>query len=48
MLDSVDQETLRKAAAGDGLVAALCLTAADGSPVCAAVRTPKITWSARG
>ena len=48
MLDSVDQETLRKAAAGDGLVAALCLTAADGSPVCAAVRPPKITWSARG
>jgi Family of unknown function (DUF5990) len=47
MLDAVDQETLRAAERGAGLVASLSLTAADGSPVCAAVRPPAITWSVR-
>jgi Family of unknown function (DUF5990) len=34
-------------AAGETLVAELSLTMADGSPVCAAVRPPAITWSVR-
>jgi hypothetical protein len=46
MLDAVDPRTLEAAAGGGGLVATLGLTAADGSPRCAAVRPPNITWSA--
>jgi Family of unknown function (DUF5990) len=47
MLDVVDQETLRAAERGGGLVASLSLTAPDGAPLCAAVRPPAIAWSAR-
>jgi hypothetical protein len=46
MLDAVDPETLRAAERGGRLVASLRLTAPDGSPRCAAVRPPHITWSA--
>jgi hypothetical protein len=46
MLDAVDPETFSRAAGGGGLVALLGLTAADGSPRCAAVRPPDVTWSA--
>jgi hypothetical protein len=46
MLDAVDPQTLKTAADGGGLVATLGLTAADGSPRCAAVRPPDVTWSA--
>jgi hypothetical protein len=48
MLDAVDPETLRAADRSGTLVASLGLTAPDGSPRCAAVRPPDITWSARG
>jgi hypothetical protein len=48
MLDAVDQDTLRAAGRGGGLLASLTLTAPDGSPRCAAVRPPDISWSARG
>jgi Family of unknown function (DUF5990) len=47
MLDAVDPEMLGAAKRGGGLVARLGLTAPDGSPRCAAVRPPDITWSAR-
>jgi hypothetical protein len=47
MLDSVDAATLKQAAAeGQALVARLGLTAKDGTPRCAAVRPPDITWTA--
>ncbi len=36
---------LLAAAAGATLVAELALTAADGTPVCAAVRPPAVAWS---
>ena len=48
MLDAVDPETLREADRAGSLVASVRLTAADGSPRCAAVRPPDVTWSARG
>ena len=34
-------------AAGATLVADVCLTMADGTPLCAAVRPPVVTWSVR-
>jgi hypothetical protein len=34
-------------AAGATLVADVCLTMADGTPLCAAVRPPAVTWSVR-
>lgn len=47
MFDAVTPETLAAAAeAGHALVARLGLTDAQGMPLCAAVRPPKITWSA--
>jgi hypothetical protein len=48
MLDAVDQDTLRAADRGGSLLASLPLTAPDGSPRCAAVRPPDISWSPRG
>jgi hypothetical protein len=47
MLDSVDQATLQAADQSGSLLASLSLTAPDGSPRCAAVRPPDISWSAR-
>ena len=47
MLAAVSPEVLRAAnEPGSVLIGALDLTAADGSPVCAALRPPKITWTA--
>jgi hypothetical protein len=46
MLDAVDPETLQAADRDGTLLASLRLTAPDGSPRCAAVRPPDITWSA--
>jgi hypothetical protein len=47
MLAAVPADVLRAAnETGMVLVGELGLTAADGSPVCAAVRPPKIIWTA--
>jgi len=47
MLAAVLAEVLVAASQpGKVLIGALELTAADGSPLCAAVRPPKITWTA--
>lgn len=47
MLGAVPADVLQAASEpGNELVGELDLTAADGSPVCAAVRPPKITWTA--
>jgi len=47
MFDGVDDATLASAAApGGALVATLGLTLPNGTPLCAAVRPPMITWSA--
>ena len=43
MLDAVPADVL---AAGPGLVATVGLAMPDGSPLCAAVRPPQITWAA--
>jgi Family of unknown function (DUF5990) len=48
MLDGVDPQTLAAAELGGTLVASVGLTGPDGSPLCAAVRPPQITWSALG
>lgn len=49
MFDGVDAATLALAAASGGaLVATLGLTLPDGTPLCAAVRPPRVTWSAVG
>ena len=46
MLAAVDAEQLRAAEASDQpLIGSLSLTGEDGTPVCAAVRPPAITWS---
>ena len=46
MLSAVPDDVLDAAnRPGRALVGALELTAADGSPVCAAVRPPKISWT---
>jgi hypothetical protein len=45
-LDGVPADVLRRARASGRLNAALELTAADGLPVCASVRPPKIAWTA--
>jgi hypothetical protein len=46
MLDAVDPEQLRAAASGEqALIATLSLTGADGTPVCAAVRPPAVSWT---
>jgi uncharacterized protein DUF5990 len=44
MLDAVPSDAL---AAGTGLVATVGLAMPDGSPLCAAVRPPRIIWAAR-
>jgi hypothetical protein len=46
MLNVVPMEMLRAAADGAGLQASLALTDEKGGPVCAAVRPPRIVWSA--
>lgn len=47
MFDGVDAATCASAAVpGAALVATLPLTLPDGTPLCAAVRPPRITWSA--
>lgn len=49
MLDAVDDASLVEAdQPGRALVARVGLTAKDGTPRCAAVRPPDITWSVRG
>jgi Family of unknown function (DUF5990) len=45
-LDAVDPATLDAARRSGQLTARLPLTDARGNPVCAAVRPPRITWSA--
>ena len=46
MLSAVDAEQLRAAEASDQpLIGSLSLTGKDGTPVCAAVRPPAITWT---
>jgi uncharacterized protein DUF5990 len=45
MLDAVPDEVLAAAAAA-GLHGRVSLVMPDGSPLCAAVRPPRITWSA--
>jgi hypothetical protein len=47
MLDAVESQQWAAAEDGNGLRAALSLTAPDGTPRCAAVRPPDITWTAR-
>ena len=46
MLDVVPPDLLAAAATGAGLRGRLGLTLQDGTPVCAAVRPPAITWTA--
>ncbi|MFC5667803.1 DUF5990 family protein [Kitasatospora misakiensis] len=46
MLDGVDGQVLAEAVAAGRLVARLGLTDASGHPLCAAVRPPRVTWSA--
>ncbi|WP_457030528.1 DUF5990 family protein [Kitasatospora sp. P5_F3] len=46
MLDGVDPATLTAATRSGVLLARLGLTDACGQPLCAAVRPPRITWSA--
>ena len=46
MLDAVPPEVLHAAAEGE-LVARLGLTDPQGGPLCAAVRPPSVSWSAR-
>ncbi len=45
-LDGVDAATAEAAIAAGTLTAQLGLTDAKGHPLCAAVRPPKVTWSA--
>lgn len=45
MFDGVDEATFAAAAAGGRLTATLGLTLPDGTPVCAAIRPPRIVWS---
>ena len=45
MLDSAPDRVPGEPPAG-GLLVSLSLTMADGSPVCAAVRPPRLTWGA--
>lgn len=48
MLAAVDEQMMRQAAQEVSvLTAELPLTAADGSPICAAVRPPVVSWSVR-
>lgn len=46
MLDDVPADTLRAAARTGRLLGRLGLTDAKGHPLCAAVRPPRITWTA--
>jgi hypothetical protein len=47
MLGAVDAGVLADAAApGHRLVATLALTGGDGGPLCAAVRPPRVSWTA--
>ncbi|MFD5465755.1 DUF5990 family protein [Kitasatospora sp. NPDC127059] len=46
LLAAVDDEVLERAVATGLLVARLGLTDAKGHPLCAAVRPPRVTWSA--
>ena len=46
MLDAVPVDLLQRAEQGGGLAARLPLTRPDGRPVFAAVRPPRIEWSA--
>jgi len=46
MLAPVDEDIMRKAEGeGSVLIAEVPLTADDGSPVCAALRPPRVQWS---
>jgi hypothetical protein len=47
-LDGVDPATAQTAVVTGKLTARLGLTDAKGHPLCATVRPPKVTWSARG
>ncbi len=46
MLGAIDDATLRDARRSGRLSGALELTGTDGTPLCAAVRPPRITWAA--
>jgi Family of unknown function (DUF5990) len=46
-LDCIDPETVAAAFRSGTLVARLGLTDAKGNPLCAAVRPPRVEWSAR-
>ncbi|MFD3456907.1 DUF5990 family protein [Streptomyces sp. NPDC058691] len=46
MLDAVDRDVLARSARSGLLVGTLGLTDGGGHPVCAAVRPPRIAWSA--
>jgi hypothetical protein len=46
MLGGVDAKTLQLARDGGCLTGTLDLTGTDGTPVCAAIRPPRITWTA--
>ncbi|MFE9658275.1 DUF5990 family protein [Micromonospora sp. NPDC006431] len=45
-IDGVENSTAHAAISGGRLIARLGLTDAKGHPLCAAVRPPKVTWSA--
>jgi hypothetical protein len=45
MLDRIDAQLVARAIEGPGLVARVDLTMADGSPLCARVDPPAISWS---